>query len=348
MENEQILIKRKKVKKYLFIFFVGFILLNSFIYWVEYRRYVLLAPSSLQEARKEFTKAIIPHMYYTFLVKTVRIDFQNQLLAPLKKIRNYFYHKGLEKLPPNEAEGALWFDLFEARLYNYSVRASYGSMAKHYGVHFAKDFIDKVYANIELLSKYPLADDSISELGGSVVETYLDLINIYVADFHLNLDGYTLSNENMKMISTNTQFHQRFVTLYEWEKEFLAYHKEHHPMQYASVMSTQKGWYSPYIKYYDKMYLTSSFILFYKIHNNHFSCDADKEYWESIEEAKQKILDFSQTYAVPTKSLETFKRQIAYLQIDNLSNANEQNSTSTNPLKLTINCNYKTNKEKQQ
>ncbi|GEM_PF-2253382 len=337
----------QRIKTYLLVFIVGFIILNSLIYWVEYRRYVISAPLSLQEARKEFTKAIIPHIYYTFLVKTVRIDFQNPLLSPIKALRNYFYHKGLEKLPPNEAEGALWFDLFEARLYNYSVRASYGSMAKHYGVHFASYFIDDVYANIELLSKYPLADDSISELGGSVIETYLDLINIYVADFHLNLDEYTLSNENMKMISINAEFYQRFVTLYEWEKEFLAYHKEHHPIQYTSVMSTQKGWYSPYIKYYDKMYLTSSFILFYKIHNNLFSCDADKQYWESIEDAKQKILDFSQTYTVPTKSLETFKKQMAYLHIDNLFNTNEQKSASTNPLKPMINCNYKTNKEKE-
>jgi len=337
----------QRIKTYLLVFIVGFILLNSLIYWVEYRRYVISAPLSLQEARKEFTKAIIPHIYYTFLVKTVRIDFQNPLLSPIKALRNYFYHKGLEKLPPNEAEGALWFDIFEARLYNYSVRASYGSMAKHYGIHFASYFIDDVYANIELLSKFPLADDSISELGGSVIETYLDLINIYVADFHLNPKGYIFNTVNMNKISTDEQLYQRFVTLYEWEKQFLAYHKEHHPMQYANVMSTQKGWYSPYIHYNDTLHTLSSFILFYKIHNNLFSCDADKQHWESIEEAKQKILDFSQNYAVSTKSLETFKRQMAYLQIDNLSNTNEQKSISTNPLKSTINCHYKTNKEKE-
>lgn len=345
MEKQHAL--RRRIKRYLLVFFIGFILLNSLIYWVEYRRYVISAPSSLQEARKEFTKAMIPHIYYTFLVKTVRIDFQNPLLASLKKIRNYFYHKGLEKLPPNEAEGALWFDLFEARLYNYSVRAGYGSIAKHYGVHFAKDFIDKVYANIELLSTYPLADDSISELGGSVVETYLDLITIYVSDAHINPKGYMFNTVNMNKISTDEQLYQRFVTLYEWEKGFLAYHKEHHPMQYAGVMSTQKGWYSPYIHHHDTLHTLSSFILFYKIHNNLFSCDTDKQYWESMEDAKQKILDFSQNYAVPTKSLETFKRKMDYLHIDNLSTVNKQNSTSTNPLKSAINCNYKTNKEKE-
>ena len=340
MEKEQRFTRRAKIRKYLLLFVVGFILLNSFIYWVEYRRYVLSAPPLLQEARKEFTKAIIPHLYYTFLVKTVRIDFQNPLLAPLKKIRNYFYYKGLEKLPPNEAEGALWFDLFEARLYNYSVRASYGSMAKHYGIHFSKYFIDKVYANIELLSKYPLADDSINELGGSVVETYLDLINIYVADFHLNPKGYMFNTVNMNKVSTDEQLYKRFVTLYEWEKKFLAYHEEHHSMQYASVMSTQKGWYSPYIKCHDKLLKISSFILFYKIHNNLFSCGEDKQYWESMEEAKQKILDFSQNYSVSIDEQKDLKKKIAYLQIDNLSNANEQNSTSSNPLKSTINCKY--------
>ncbi len=166
---------KSKMKKYIFIFLLLFIGLNVSNYFSEYKKYVLNAPEKLQDARKEFTKAYMFHLYYASCVRFFSIDFQNPILKVFKIPRDYFYQKALEKLPDNEAEKALYFELFEAKPYNFSIGGKYGSMAKHYGVDFSKEFIDKVYENIKILSTQKIDSSFTNDISSIGTELTFDV-----------------------------------------------------------------------------------------------------------------------------------------------------------------------------
>lgn len=331
-------IDKQKIKKNVGIFLVIFLFLNAWMYNIEYKRYVSNAPTLLKPAREKFANALIFHMYYTFFVKTLRIDFQNPVLWPLKAPRDFFYHEGLALLPHNDAESALWFDFFEVRLYNYSCRAAYGSMAETYGYDFAKVFTERVYENIEILTTNTLLDPSSKELGDSALESYLDMIDVYLYDSHLSPQGVLFTDEYMHDISKSKEKNERFIKLYQWEKIVLNRYKQTNLPQYQKVMNEARGWYSPYVNYWDRQLILPSFILFYKISNEEFDCIKDAQYLEAISLARHKLLEAAHRFSIGERQLAMLNMEISYLNIDNRKDYNPIFDPGTNPLNLSINC----------
>lgn len=330
-------INKGKIKKILWIFLFIFVVLNVYVYTVEYKNYVSNAPQKLKEARKEFLKAYMFHLYYGYMVKFTPLDFQNPILKVFKVPRDYFYHRALEKLPPNEGEKALWFELFEVKPYNFSVRGAYGSMAQKYGILYSKDFMDRLYENIEILSTQKVDESYTKNIGRDIIEAYLGMLNVFISDIHLNPKGFIFDSDNMERYSTDKYLHNRFINIYYWQELFLSYYKEKYPKEYKAVLSETRGWYSPYISLYENLLELSSFILFYKIRNNQFVCDEDNKYLVQIDSAKTILLDYTKANGVSALNINILKKEISYLSIINDTKEN-QFENGTNPLKLKINC----------
>ncbi len=306
----------KKLKRILLVFISLFCILNIWLYKTEYTKYVENAPKELKEARKELTKAYMVHIYYGFLVKTLRIDFQNKLISPIKNFRDYFYHKGLDKLPEDEAERAIWFSLFEKNLYNFSVRGRYGALDKRYGETFAREFIDDVYKNIEIFSLYKFRDTK-SDISSSALEDYLSLIYIYLIDFNINIGKYRYSKEVFNYVSSNEEFHNKLLNIYEWQKLFLEDYKQNHNNQYKKTLSKLRGWYSPFVRNKRNEILLSSFILFYKIRNGIFECEKDKKFLRTIKDSRTELLLYMVKYKVNRKFMNIVRRELEYSHIKN-------------------------------
>lgn len=304
------------MKKIILIAITLFCILNILLYKTEYTKYVEKAPIELKEARKELTKAYIVHIYYGFLVKTLGIDFQNKLISPIKNLRDYFYHKGLEKLPKDEAERAAWFSLFEKNLYNFSVKGGYGALDKRYGAIFAEKFIYDVYKNIEILSLYEFRDKN-SDISSSALEDYISLINIYLIDFNINIGKYRYSKEVFDYVSSNKKFHKKLLNIYKWQNLFLEDYKKNHPLQYEKTLTKLRGWHSPYVRNKTDEILLSSFILFYKIRNEIFECELDKKFLRTIKDSRTELLLFMVKYRINRKFMNQTRRKLEYLHINN-------------------------------
>jgi len=332
--------RKKKINKYLLIFLIFFVFANTFLYYSMNRRYVSHAPTHLKEARKEIVNAVMFHVYYTFFIRVTRIDFQNPILYPFKAPRDYFYHKAIDKLPKDEAERAIWFDMFEASSYNHSVRGAYGSLARRYGEEFSKEFVDKVYENIKILSLYKTNDRVTADISEDVLKTYIDLIHIYVFEFHLFPDGSLFRKENMELVSTNHEIFKRFENIYEWQNTMFQEYRISYTTQYKRVMNSNQGWYGPYRSHYDDLFIITSFILFYKVNNDVFDCQNDRKYRNSQLISFSKLAELIQPYSKSSMQRRTINRQTMYIYMPNEKIINNLDKKVKNVLNLKINCDY--------
>ena len=333
---------RKNIKKLLLSVVLIFILINTWLYSVEYKRYVSQAPDNLKEARKDYVAAMMFQFYYVFFVNTIRIDFQNPILYPLKAPRDYFYHRGLNKLPRKEGERALWFNLFEVMPYNFSIKGKYGSMVKHYGVDFTKKFVDNLYKNIEILSLYEVSDKKTKDIYEESFEAYINMVDIYVYEFHLNKNGYLFKDENIKKVATDYNIYKKFENIYQWYNKIAWRYKRESPKLFNSVLNSNNGWYSPYRVYYEDFYIISSFILTYKIHNNIFDCKKDDAFFKTKSWAKKGLDKILKRYSQDTYQWKSTNQMYYYLYITR-TNLKKQ-PKSIHPLQLKINCNNKKDK----
>ena len=324
------------IKKIGILLAIIFMAWNIFLYTIEYKRYVSQAPITLKEARTGYVNAMMFHIYYSFLVKTVRIDFQNPILYPLKVTRDYFYHRGLEKLPKEEAERALWFKLFEIMPYTYSVKGIHGSMAKYYGHEFTKKFIDNLYKNIEILSLYEISDKKTKGIYKESFKAYINMISLFIHEFHLNKDGYLFKDQNIEKIATDYELYKKFEKIYNWHSEIALKYQKEEPELFNKVVNINDGWYSPYRNYYKNIYIISSFILTYKIHNNIFDCEKDKKYFKSKDWAATGLDKVLKQYPHDSYQYKVTNQMYYYLYITKLNRIKQPKTL--HPLKLSIDC----------
>jgi len=329
---------KKKVKRIFFIFLLIFVIANAWFYSIEYKRYVSQAPAHLKEARVDYVNSMMFHLYYTFLVKTIRIDFQNPILYPIKAPRDYFYHRGLDKLPLNEAERALWFNLFEVKPYNFSTKGVYGSMARHYGNDFAKEFVDNLYKNIEILSLYEISDKKTKDIYAESFGAYIDMISLYIFEFHLNKDGYLFRDENIKKVATDYELYKKFENIYNWHRKIAWKYKRENSKLFDDVVNISNGWYSSYRNYYRNSYVISSFILTYKINNNIFNCKEDEKYFKSKKWAQKGLDKMLKGYSQDSYQYRVTNQMYYYLYITRTNLKNQPKSI--HPLQLKIDCKY--------
>lgn len=327
---------KKKILRNILIFFVLFLIVNIWFYRVEYKRYVTYAPVNLKEARKDYVNAIMFQFYYVLLVNKIRIDFQNPILSPLVRGRDYFYHRSLNKLPKNDAERALWFYLFEVMPYNYSVRGASGSMAKHYGYKFAKKFVDDLYKNIKIFSLYEISDKKTLDIYDESFKAYVNMVSLYIYEFHLNKNGYLFRDENIEKVASDYTLFQKFDNLYVWYSKVAWRYKKEDSKQFNRVVNIKNGWYSPYTRYYENVYIISSFILTYKINNNIFNCEQDKKYFKSKDWAAKGIKKILKTFPHDSYQSKVTYQMFRYLYI--VKSYRVSQPKSLHPLKLKTDC----------
>ena len=274
---------KKLLKKIGIIIVIGIIIQNSFSFYTEYQNHIFKAPSHLKEANKDYIIAKMFRNYYSFFIKTFRLDLDNVFLYPFYKPMSYFYKRGLNKLGENEALRVMWFHEFELVLYNYSTNGKYSSLAKKYGDKYAKKFINDVYLYIKLINKNKKKLNEYKDLGykneltTGVLDVYLQFVQVYMQEYHLNPRGFTLTKENLIKISKSYDLYMKFRNLEELDKEFILYYKDSHPDEYNIVLNPSRSWYSSYKNYYLNILQYSSFILFYEITSNSFNCSKSKK-----------------------------------------------------------------------
>ncbi|SFV70047.1 hypothetical protein MNB_SM-4-610 [hydrothermal vent metagenome] len=247
----------KNIKKILLLIVLVFILINTWVYSLAYKKYVSQAPVNLKEARKDYVAAIMFHSYYTFFVNTLGIDLLNPILYPVKEPRDYYYHRGLNKLPIDEGERALWFNLFEVVPYNYSSEGHYGSMVQYYGLDFTQVFVNKLYKNIEILSLNKISDPELKNIYFKLCEAYINMVDIYLYELHLNEDGYLYKDENIKRVATDFDLYKRLENIYKWHNTIIWRYKKENPNILSSDLNIKSKWSSTYKVYCENIFLYS-------------------------------------------------------------------------------------------
>lgn len=193
----------KWLKKTLLYILIIFIAINAFLYYTQYKRNVINAPQELKTARLYMTNATMFSFYYTLFIK-LGLDFQNPILAPFQISQDYFYEKGLQYFPKDDAESALWFEMFKVKPYVHSMKGDLGNMASLYGKEYAQDMINQIFHNIELLSTQWLVDyQNNKDLQRYTIKQYISLMTVYVNEFHLSSEGGLLNRKNYMNAHTN-------------------------------------------------------------------------------------------------------------------------------------------------
>ncbi|MCK9336649.1 MAG: hypothetical protein M0P43_02335 [Arcobacteraceae bacterium] len=335
----------KLFKNIVIVILVIFVIQISSSYYINYQKHIILAPSHLKEANKDYIIAKVIGDYYAFFIKTFRLQTDNIFLYPLREPMMYFYKQGLNKLDSNEPIRVSWFNEFELIMYNHSNNGKYGSLARDYSHGYAKKFIDDIYFNIELFNqgKETLniyhSSGYQNELTTTLLQNFLHFIQVYINDYHLNQNGFPLNKENLEKVSNSVDLYERFKAIDKHSDEFIEYYKIHYPKEYDAVINPKRGWHSDYRDYYLNMLKISSYILFYKINQDIFDCNVDNNYLIKIDNAKTTLRNFVFEHKVSTDNKELLERVIRYLHIKNLLNIDLQ--ISDNPINLEIKCIYK-------
>lgn len=315
--------EKKSIKKIVYsvfcVIFIAFFAFNVLLYIGKYSTMVKKAPEHLKEARVSFVNAFMLHIYYSFFVKTFRMDFNNPCLVIFKAPKDYFYKKALDKLPKNEGEGGIYFDVFKLKPYNATSGGKYGNMAMSYGKDFAKNFIDELYKSIKIASinKIDQSYKNTNDVGLDVIEAYSNMINVFVYEAHLSEKHYMLEKPNLKKYANDKELHEKFVEIYQWQEEFFDFYQKTYPLEFAKVFSKNRGLYSPYYSHKNTLILLPSFILLYKIINEKLDCSYDAKYFEQIEKSKKELFDFIAKYDKSGKILKAERKTFDLIYLKN-------------------------------
>jgi len=208
--------KKKKVislKKVILYFFLG---LNLFALIGMYGTYVVQAPKHLREARMYFVPTLYFTVYEMFFLKVVRLDYDNPLLTPLHKIKIYFYDKGIEKLPEQEGERAIWYSqlIYYPINYSYSVEED-KSLASKYGEEFANQVINDIYNYFFILANYEISDFD------NPNKRMLDRVAWGSSSLYLQYwRTYRLSEANLKILLKDKKRLKKIYDVYLFRKKF--------------------------------------------------------------------------------------------------------------------------------
>ncbi len=284
------------MKKIVLILFATFIIFNTWFFGIkEYQEYVLKAPEHLKEARKDFHKAMFFNWYYSIVIKMTGLDFENSILSPLKKPMDYYYKRGLSKLPKNEAERALWFFLFEIRPYNQSYKGKYGKLFQNNGLKYTKNYLQRIFDNLRILDKYEISDKN-SYLVNNIFKSYIHAVQIYLQDSPYSDGGHVITSKFIsKIVRSDYNFYKVFVYIHRYKQRFLEKYSKIFPTIYKNSFDKEKlGWYSLHRRNSIIDYYLNSYILFYKIHNDEINCIKDKYLFDARKKAINTLFELNE------------------------------------------------------
>lgn len=327
---------KNKIKKYLKRFLQIVIILNVFLYGVFYQRYVSTASDTHKEARIDMVNALMFHNVY-FLALKMGIDFQNPIVQPIVKLRDIFYKKGLNALPKNDAEKAIWFETFELIPHNLSVKGKYGYLIKDYGEEFGNKFLDDSLKYITLLAEHELIDINFKDK--KHISSCFHLLTKIIIDENRAYPNnkYLYSNKNIIAFSKKKNLYDKFFFLYQKRKQFIEKYKntEH----FKNLMAKKYSLKDEYTAYYYNDLILNTYILFYQIEQNKtYSCKKSKQYFKEIFIAKDNLRKYIKELNLP-KNYNNTENFFFKLKIPNARYDKKKPYTS-NPFGMYVNCNY--------
>jgi len=283
---------KKKIALGIFTLFLSF---NLWFFGLqEYKEYVLKAPDNLVEARKDFHKAMFFYWYYSNIIKITGLDFKSSILKPLKNQVDFYYNRGLTKLPKNDAERVIWFYLFEVRLYNQSFNGKYGVLTKNYGEDYTKYFLNKIYQNLEYLNKYEISDKNFY-YNKILFTFYIHSIEMFIDESGYSKEGYNLEEDYLESITKDEELNKNFLNIYDWKKQFLDKYSKIFPQYYIKNFNIEKlGWTSLDRKNYLVDFFLNTFLHYYEMgKGEEYSCLKNKYLLDRQEESFQNLHNLS-------------------------------------------------------
>ena len=261
--------KESKLKRILLILITLFILANVFMYIGFYNNYVTNSPSKLKEARKEMIKA---HIFSIYEVLAIRagFEFDNAILLPLQKAKEYFYYKGIKKFPENEGEKAYWFALLMFYPIDLSMNNSslnVGSLAKENGLDFAREYLTLLNKNLELLTKYGVSDYENKYIKGKLVWFYFTMYTEYVYNYHLDPSTSFFTGKSTAAVKDKKTY-ERLLKVYTNAKEFLS-NKKYEKELILDIKNIPRG----DNQYYKTFFNANTLLLFHLMYHEKFQCN---------------------------------------------------------------------------
>ena len=281
-EDEKIIKPKKYIfKRLLILLIIGFFLINSLIYIGFYNNYVSKAPEQLKEGRKDLIIAHIFSMYEVIAVQ-LGISFTNPILKPLQMPKEYFYNKGIKKLPKNDADKVYWYQMliyypivYELNTSGYEV----GNVTHNYGIAFTENLLNDIYINLEILSKYELSDYKNNEyIQKKLLWLTSEMFDIYVYNYH-RLDYTTFNGWKAIDEARNDEKIKELVFVYQFIKDIFnkSYYQEDFNKYILSKVEYK-------LDYYQTFFDATTLLLYNRISHQRFNCnnDFDKKLMENF------------------------------------------------------------------
>jgi hypothetical protein len=306
-EDERKAKKKKKyiLKRFAFLTLILFFLGNVYLYIGFYNNYVTNAPKTLKEARKDM---IVAHIFSLYEVMAIRLglSFQNPILKPLQIAKEHFYYKGIEKFPKDEAERAYWYGMcmfYQIATSTNSQSYDDGGMAKYFGVEFAKNYLDDLYINLELLANHKVTDYENKYVKKRVAWYFLMMFDQYVHNFHLHPDVGFLRYQATNEAQDNSKI-AKLISVYSFGKTFFEnekYEKE-----------IEKYIFSDYPDYrlYNEMFFDANIMILYnRLYHSKFSCNKtlDRVLMRDYLHYKSKLQEIIDEKKLKPKSIKYLK-----------------------------------------
>ncbi|AXH15187.1 hypothetical protein CP985_09730 [Malaciobacter mytili LMG 24559] len=273
-----------RLKKILLSILIIFIVINTLAYIGAYSNYLKTAPKELKETREYFVIAYLFSVYETLAVK-LGISFQNPILKPIQKSKEYFYYKGKGIFPKDDAEIVYWNLLinFYPKLYSINQNRKFpGELVTKYGLDFTSKLLDEILENLEILSKYEIKDYKNNKfIRNKTIWLTSYIFDIYIYNFHLLNDVFFYENKVYNEAKDDEKI-KKVILAYKFYKNI--FQKE----VYQKEINLSSSKYEAYRTiHYTTLFVANSLILFNSI--SHLRIDCNKELIEDFKFYKSKI-----------------------------------------------------------
>ncbi len=202
----------KLIKKFLIFILIVFIIINITSYISSYVELVKNIPKKYQEARFDLNNAYFVSIYYEQIPMALHlVDYNSKILTPIRTLKRYFYKKGLENLPHNSIENAVWYYLIN--LYPISIelkKKNTDRLSKVLSKTFTQNIIEESYENIKFFTKDDLEKEiKNKKLPESLITIFLAFYSVVIED-----DFYLLQSENIQKTIRNDKKIEKLTEVY--------------------------------------------------------------------------------------------------------------------------------------
>ena len=269
--KESKVIKKKSIfKRIIVLSIILFFLLNLSFYVGFYNNYVRHAPEQLKNGRKDLIIAHIFSMYEVIAVQ-LGISFTNPILKFLQIPKEYFYNKGIKKLPKNVADKVYWYQMLMYYPIVYELSTSgykVGNVTHNYGIAFTENLLNDIYINLEILSKYELSDYKNNEyIQKKLLWLAAEMFTIYIYNYHL-FDDVSFYSEKAIWESENNIKIEKLIFVYLFIEDIFS--KTNYQEDFKKYILTNPDY---KLNFYETFFEANALIIYNKIYHKKFICN---------------------------------------------------------------------------